>query len=64
MVSLGSVNGGRKLTPWRLLAAAEGDDGGVIGGDDVVGVSRPRRRGAGRGLVVGVARSWSSRRVG
>lgn len=46
-----------------VLAAVEDDDGGVIDGDDVVEVSRPRRQGAGRGLVVGVARCWSSRRV-
>jgi transcriptional regulator with XRE-family HTH domain len=43
----------------RLLSAAEHADGRVIELSDVGGVSRPRRRGAGRGLVVGVAR-WSS----
>ena len=41
------------------LPAAERADDGAIEGADVGDVSRPRRRGAGRGLVVGVAR-WSS----
>ena len=48
----------------NLLAAAEGDDGGVMDGDDVVDVSRPRRQGAGRGLVVELARSSLLCRVG
>lgn len=39
-----------------VLAAAERADDGVIDGADVGDVIRPRRRGAGRGLVVGVAR--------
>lgn len=39
----------------RVLTAAERADGGVVDGADGRGVSRPRRRGAGRGLVVGVA---------
>ncbi len=45
--------------PARVLAADEGADGGVVDGVDGGGVGRPRRRGAGRGLVVGVA-CWSS----
>jgi hypothetical protein len=43
----------------RLLAAAEHADDRVIEDADVGDVSRPRRRGAGRGLVVRVAR-WSA----
>ncbi|HZD15327.1 MAG TPA: hypothetical protein VE196_09425 [Pseudonocardiaceae bacterium] len=43
-----------------LLTAAEEADDGVVGGADVVEVSRPRRRGAGRGLV-GVVAAWPSR---
>ena len=42
-----------------LLPAAERADDGAIEDADVGDVSRPRRRGAGRGLVVGVA-WWSS----
>jgi hypothetical protein len=42
-----------------LLAAVERADVGVIDGADVRGVRKPRRRGAGRGLVVMVA-AWSS----
>lgn len=48
----------------RLLAAAEHAEDGAIENADVWDVSRPRRRGAGRGLVVGVARCSSGRRVG
>src|SRR3954454_16242350 len=48
----------------RLLAAAERADDRVIEGADVGDVSRPRRRGAGRGLVVGVAACSSGRRTG
>jgi hypothetical protein len=44
-----------------LLAAAEGADDRAVRDADAGDVSRPRRRGAGRGLVVGVAR-WSSGR--
>ena len=47
-------------TPSRVLAAAERADDRVIEDADVGDVSRPRRRGAGRGLVVEVAR-WSLR---
>jgi hypothetical protein len=47
----------------QLLAAFEGADGGVIDGADVVSVTRPRRWGAGRGLV-GVLAPWSVGRRG
>jgi hypothetical protein len=47
--------------PRDLLGAAEYADDGVIQDADVGDMSRPRRRGAGRGLVVEVAR-WSSGR--
>jgi hypothetical protein len=50
---------GRGRDAAELLAATERVDDRVIEGADVWDVSRPRRRGAGRGLVVGVAR-WSS----
>ena len=42
-----------------LLPAAERADDGASAGADVGGMSRPRRHGAGRGLVGGVA-GWSS----
>ena len=43
-----------------VLPATDGADDGAIDGADVCNVRRPRRRGAGRGLVGGVA-VWSSR---
>src|SRR3954469_19740785 len=46
----------------RLLAAAERADDRAVQDADVGDVSRPRRRGAGRGLVVEVARCSSGRR--
>jgi len=42
-----------------LLTAVEGDEEAAVGGGDVVDVPGPRRRGAGRGLVVEVAACWS-----
>ena len=48
----------------KVLAAAERADVGVVQDADVGDVSRPRRRGAGRGLVVGVARCSSGCRPG
>src|SRR3954469_5700044 len=42
-----------------VLPAAEHADGCAVEVSDGGDVSRPRRRGAGRGLVVGVA-AWSS----
>ena len=50
-----------ELLVW-VLAAAERADDGAMEDADVGDVSRPRRRGAGRGLVVGVARCSSGRR--
>lgn len=44
------------LEALEVLAAAESADDGVIEDADVGDVIRPRRQGAGRGLVVGVAR--------
>lgn len=46
----------------QVLAAAGRADDGVVDDADVGDVSRPRRRGAGRGLVVAVARCPSGRR--
>ena len=42
-----------------MLPAIERADGGAVGGADVSEVGRPRRWGAGGGVVVGVA-WWSS----
>ena len=42
-----------------VLPAVKRDDVAAVDGDDVVDVPRPRRLGAGRGLVVGVAVWWS-----
>ncbi|MFZ0121781.1 MAG: hypothetical protein WAL99_20560, partial [Pseudonocardiaceae bacterium] len=50
---------GQAPTAEVLLAAAERADGCAVDGADGRGVSGPRRWGAGRGLVVGVA-GWSS----
>src|SRR4051812_14990540 len=47
-----------------VLPAAQDDDVGAIEGADVGDVIRPRRRGAGRGLVVVVARCSSGCREG
>jgi hypothetical protein len=46
-------------TKVRLLAAIDLEDDGVTRDADIGDMSRPRRQGAGRGLVVKVAR-WSS----